>query len=130
MESTPTIRILDIPTNTTFQDLLQLVSIFHSKRIKLPRDQEGQAENRGFAFVTFDSHDDALRAKETLNKHAYGTNILHAEWSRNYLNYLNASEEEKRALDAREGTNSYGGGRDFGRRRGPQKFFDSSKGKK
>ena len=69
------------------------VSGFRSKRIKLPRDQLQQDQNRGFAFVTFDSYSDAKEAKERLHGHPYGTNILHCEWSRNYLNFLKANPE-------------------------------------
>lgn len=117
MEETPTIRILDIPRNTSFQDLLQLVSGFRSKRIKLPRDQLQQDQNRGFAFVTFDSYSDAKQAKERLHGHPYGTNILHCEWSRNYLNFLKANPEIQKALES--GNASFA-------RRGPSRFFNSS----
>jgi len=108
MEETPTIRLLDIPRSTSFEDLRALVNGFHSKRIKLPRDQSDQDQNRGFAFVTFATHQDAKRAKETLHGHAYGTNILHCEWSRNYLNYLNANPEIKAALEKGESMYSIG----------------------
>lgn len=117
MEDTPTIRLLDIPRNTTFQDLLDLVKGFHSRRIKLPRDHEcPDHKNRGFAFITFDSHDAAERAKKALNGHPYGTNILHAEWSRNYANYMNADAETKRKV-AGSGDSMFGGGRPGGRPR-------------
>jgi len=99
MEDTPTIRILDIPRSATFQDLLTLVSGFRSKRIKLPRDQMNTDHNRGFAFVTFDEYRDAKVAKNTLHGHAYGTNILHCEWSRNYLNYLKANPGVQKKLE-------------------------------
>lgn len=99
-EDTPTIRILDIPRQTTFADLRELVRRFHSQRIKLPRDQNSENENRGFAFVTFDSHSDAEKAKDALNGHAYGTNILHCEWSRNYVNYLNANPAIKERMSS------------------------------
>lgn len=99
---------MDIPRSTSFEDLRALVNGFHSKRIKLPRDQADQDQNRGFAFVTFATHQDAKRAKETLHGHAYGTNILHCEWSRNYLNYLNANPEIKAALEKGESMYSIG----------------------
>lgn len=119
MEDTPTIRLLDIPTNTTFQDLLDLVKGFHSRRIKLPRDHDQpDNRNRGFAFITFDSHKDAERAKHTLNGHAYGTNILHAEWSRNYANFMKADEETKRKVaGSGDGYRSFGSSRPAGRPR-------------
>ena len=97
MEDTPTIRLLDIPTNTQFHDLLDLVRVFHSLKIKLPRDQDypDGSRNRGFAFITFSSHEDAERAKDALDGHAYGTNILHAEWSRKYASLIEISAEVK-----------------------------------
>jgi len=125
IENTPTIRILDLPTTTQFSDLLNLVSMFHSRKIKLPRDQDRENHNRGFAFVTFDSHNDALRAMKSLNGHAYGTNILHAEWSRNYKNYLEANPEERQLIDAREGMGGFAPRRGAGRPR----FTNSKKGK-
>jgi len=124
MEDTPTIRLLDIPRNTTFQDLLDLVKGFHSRRIKLPRDHEcPDHKNRGFAFITFDTHEAAERAKTALNGHPYGTNILHAEWSRNYANYMNADPETKRKV-AGSGDSMFGGGRPGG---GRPRFTNSKK---
>jgi len=102
MENTPTIRLLDIPTDTQFHDLLDLVRDFHSLKIRLPRDQDypdGRSRNRGFAFITFSSHEDAERAKYVLDGHAYGTNILHAEWSRKYANFMKASPEREDILN-------------------------------
>jgi len=96
IEDTPTIRISDLPRTTTFHDLLELVQGFRSSRIKLPRDPTGEHENRGFAFVAFNTHEHAERAKNAINNHPYGTNILHCEWSRNYLNYLDQNPIEKR----------------------------------
>lgn len=118
MEDTPTIRLLDIPTNTQFHDLLDLVRVFHSLKIKLPRDHDYSdgSRNRGFAFITFSSHVDAERAKEALHGHAYGTNILHAEWSRNYANYMKAAPEVQ-AAHSSSGMGGFGGGRPRGRPR-------------
>jgi len=95
MEDTPTIRLLDIPRLTTFHELLDLCRSFRSSKIKLPRDLDYPkgSRNRGFAFIKFNSHADAEYAKNTLNGHAYGTNILHAEWSRKYKNYMDTSPE-------------------------------------
>merc|ERR1719361_2045633 len=92
MEDTPTIRILDIPTNATFHDLLDLVRPFNNKRANLPRDPEGFNNNRGVAYVSFHTHEDALVAKNSLNGHPYGNLILRTEWSRNYANWMNANK--------------------------------------
>lgn len=125
MEDTPTIRLLDIPTNTQFHDLLDLVRVFHSLKIKLPRDQDypDGSRNRGFAFITFSSHEDAERAKNALDGHAYGTNILHAEWSRNYANFMKASAEVQASV--RASSSGFGGG--IGSRRGGRPRFTNSK---
>lgn len=126
MEDTPTIRLLDIPRNTTFHDLLDLVRVFHSLKIKLPRDRDvpDGSMNRGFAFITFSSHEDAERAKNALDGHAYGTNILHAEWSQNYENFMNAPPE----VQAQARTSSSGfGGPSLGSRRGGRPRFTNSK---
>jgi len=94
IEKLPTIRILDLPRETSFHDIRDLVRGFNSKKIKLPKDNnrrpdavDGVEYNRGFAFVQFSCEEDAIHAMEGLNKYPYGTNILHVEWSRNYQNY-------------------------------------------
>jgi len=93
-EENPTIRILDLPRNATFNDIRSLVYPFHSKKVSLPKDSRGEQNeagdypNRGFAFAQFASRADGEKAKKALDGHAYGTNIIHVEWSRNYLNYL------------------------------------------
>jgi len=127
MEDTPTIRLLDIPTNTQFHDLLDLVRVFHSLKIKLPRDQDypDGSRNRGFAFITFSSHEDAERAKDALDGHAYGTNILHAEWSRNYANFMKATPEVQQQV--RSSSSGFGGGPGLGSRRGGRPRFTNSK---
>jgi len=128
MEDTPTIRLLDIPRLTTFHDLLDLCRSFRSSKIKLPRDHDypDGTHNRGFAFITFNSHDDAEHAKNTLNGHAYGTNILHAEWSRNYKNFMDASPEVQASVRM-SGSGGFGGGPGIGSRRGGRPRFTNSK---
>lgn len=96
IEETPTIRILDLPRNASFDDIRILVHSFKSKHIKLPRDNENSKHNnRGYAFITFDNHLQAEYALKSLNGHGYGTNILHVEWSRNYLNFIKKNQKKK-----------------------------------
>jgi len=110
MEDTPTIRILDLPTNTTFHDLLDLVKPFENKRANLPRDPDGINANRGVAYVSFNTHAQAERAKNSLNGHPYGNLILRTEWSRNYANWMAANEELMKQRKAAGGGITAGGG--------------------
>lgn len=128
MESTPCIRLFDLPRNTTFDDLRCLLRQFYSTNIKLPRDRDYPGCNRGFAFITFNSEEFALRAMETLNGHPYGMNILHAEWSRNYANFKKADPEtQRKVIESKLGSDySLHAAPSRGR---PRKFINSKKGK-
>jgi len=96
----PTIRIMEIERDATYDDIKALIRPFDSSaKIKLPKERDPEqrrrgekpsndAPNRGFAFVTFSSHSIAERAKKELHGHPYGNLILHVEWSRNYKNYM------------------------------------------
>lgn len=53
MEETPTIRILDIPRNTSFQDLLQLVTLFFGLLFKTAlrmKKKFAKRKKRGFGL--------------------------------------------------------------------------------
>jgi len=59
-EDIPTIRIMDLPRNASFDDVCKLVNSFNSKRIKLPRDTKNlEQKNRGYAFISFENHKQA-----------------------------------------------------------------------
>lgn len=128
MESTPCIRLFDLPKNTTFDDVKSLLRQFYSTKITLPRDRENPGWNRGFAFITFNSEEVALRAIETLNGHPYGMNILHAAWSRNYANFKKADPEtQRKVVENTVGSDYSLHGAPI--RGGPRKFINSKKGK-
>merc|ERR1719483_833561 len=82
------IWLSNIPKDKQFHDLLNLVKFdlkLSSLNIKLPQDRDypDGSRNRGFAFIKFPSHEDAVRAKNALDGYAFG-NILSAEWAQNY----------------------------------------------
>jgi len=83
-DSEPTIRISNIPENATQDDMNQLLRKFHSNRVRLARRNYPPYGNRGFAFVSFSTVQDAYTAMVKLTGHKYGHMVLTAEWSDNY----------------------------------------------
>lgn len=83
-DSDPTIRISNIPENATQDDMNQLLRPFHMNKLRLAKKSYHETGNRGFAFVTFDTIQDAYTAMVKLTGHRYGHMVLNAEWSDNY----------------------------------------------
>jgi len=83
-DNDPTIRISNIPENATQDDMRQLLRKFHFNKLRLARKTYAPSGNRGFAFVTFTTIQDAYTAMVKLTGHKYGHMVLKAEWSDNY----------------------------------------------
>jgi len=125
-DNEPTIRISNIPENATQEDMKQLLRQFHFNKLRLARKNYAPSGNRGFAFVTFTTIQDAYTAMVKLTGHKYGHMVLKAEWSDNYKKRypkgVPVSDEIKRRAQApmpparryqsrnNSRYNSYGGG--------------------
>jgi len=83
-DNDPTIRISNIPENATQEDMKQLLRQFHFNKLRLAKKTYAPSGNRGFAFVTFTTIQDAYTAMVKLTGHKYGHMVLKAEWSDNY----------------------------------------------
>jgi len=98
-DNEPTIRISNIPENATQDDMNQLLRPFHMNRLRLAKKYQ-ESGNRGFAFVTFSTIQDAYTAMVKLTGHRYGHMVLKAEWSDNFKknnpNGVKITDEMKR----------------------------------
>ncbi|CAJ0640619.1 3113_t:CDS:2 [Entrophospora sp. SA101] len=76
------IRVTNLSEDTTEGDIHDLFRKFGSiSRIYLARDRETNV-CKGFAFVSFNSRDDASRALNAINGYGYDNLILRVEWAR------------------------------------------------
>jgi len=82
-DEVPAIRVSNISSAATQEDLQQLFEKFgRIARIHLGRDRRTN-ESRGFAFINYQSRDDAQKAIDTMNGYGYDHLILSVEWSEN-----------------------------------------------
>jgi len=82
-DEVPAIRVSNISTAATQEDLQQLFEKFgRISRIHLGRDRRTN-ESRGFAFINYVMRDDAQKAIDTMNRYGYDNLILSVEWSEN-----------------------------------------------
>lgn len=82
-EEVPAIRVSNITSAATQEDLQQLFEKFgRISRIHLGRDRRTN-ESRGFAFINYQSRDDAQTAINKMNGYGYDHLILSVEWSEN-----------------------------------------------
>jgi len=82
-DEVPAIRVSNISSAATQEDLQQLFEKFgRISRIHLGRDRKTN-ESRGFAFINYQSRDDAQKAIDTMNGYGYDHLILSVEWSEN-----------------------------------------------
>jgi len=83
MDEVPAIRVSNISSAATQEDLQQLFEKFgRINRIHLGRDRRTN-ESRGFAFINYANRDDAQRAIDSMNGFGYDHLILSVEWSEN-----------------------------------------------
>lgn len=75
-----TIRLTNLPDYCTDRDLRDLCSFLRIARAFLSKDFD-TGKCKGFAFVTYETKEDAAKAIATLNGHGYGNLILKAEWA-------------------------------------------------
>lgn len=86
-ENTPTIRVSNIPDNTSENDLRHLFGAFGKiTRLFLARDKETRAL-RGFAFIHYTTRSEAEAAIEKLHGHCYGRLLLQVEWAKPRVEY-------------------------------------------
>ena len=77
-----TIRITNLPEETQDSDIRDLFKDFgRITRIFLAKDK-ATGNSKGFAFVSFESREQALRAIMAVNGHGYNNLILSVEWAR------------------------------------------------
>jgi translation initiation factor 3 subunit G len=77
-----TVRVHNLPEETTEDDLRELFSRWHTTRIYLAKDIHRRV-SRGFAFVSFERRSDAEDAIKKLHRFGYGHLLLHVEFSHN-----------------------------------------------
>lgn len=81
-EDLNTIRVTNLPGEIQDSDIKELFQIAgRINRIFLAKDKYTGA-SRGYAFVSFDKHEAALTAVNTLNGHGYANLILKVELAR------------------------------------------------
>jgi len=77
-----TLKVTNLSEDTTEDDIRELFRNFgHTTRVYLARDRASH-ESRGFAFVTYQTRQDAERAVYGLNGHGYDSLILHVEFAK------------------------------------------------
>jgi len=77
-----TLKVTNLSEDTTEDDIRELFRNFgHTTRVYLARDRVS-GESRGFAFVTYQTRQDAERAVAGLNGHGYDSLILHVEFAK------------------------------------------------
>ncbi|KAH9413479.1 Eukaryotic translation initiation factor 3 subunit G [Dermatophagoides pteronyssinus] len=77
-----TIRITNLPEETQDSDIKDLFKDFgRLTRIFLAKDK-ATGYSKGFAFVSFDTRENAARAIRTVNGHGYNNLILSVEWAK------------------------------------------------
>ncbi|XXQ34378.1 Eukaryotic translation initiation factor 3 subunit G [Plasmodiophora brassicae] len=97
----PTIRITNLSEDTTESDLSELLAPFgHVMRIRLAKDRVTM-RSKGYAFISFTTHDSAQRAIDRLQGYGYDNLILRAEWSRS-MQQLMREREEKEAAERQQ----------------------------
>jgi translation initiation factor 3 subunit G len=81
-EAEPTLRVSNLPYDTTDDDLRELFRVFgRTTRCFLAKNKH-TGECRGFAFVTYCSRNDAQAAIDAVHDRGYGDMILHVEWAK------------------------------------------------
>ena len=81
-ELTTTVRVSNVTINATEEDLHDLFYRFgRILRLHLVQDRN-TGKSRGFAFVTFETHANAVRAMQVLHGYGYDHQILHVEWAK------------------------------------------------
>ncbi|KAI1318623.1 translation initiation factor eIF3 subunit g [Mortierella claussenii] len=81
-EDQPTLRVTNLSEDVTEADVSLLFNRFgHISRVFLARDRE-TGICKGFAFVSFTSREDALRALEAIDGRGYDNLILRVEWAK------------------------------------------------
>jgi|ERR1712212_51316 len=92
-DEVPAIRVSNISSAATQDDLQQLFEKFgRINRIHLGRDRRTN-ESRGFAFINYQSRDDAQRAIDAMNGFGYDHLILSVEWSENRKKDTDSTEK-------------------------------------
>lgn len=77
-----TIRITNLPEETQDGDIRDLFKDFgRIIRIFLAKDK-ATGNSKGFAFVSFDTKENAKRAIKAVNGHGYNNLILNVEWAK------------------------------------------------
>jgi len=77
-----TLKVTNLSEDTTEDDIRELFRVFgHTTRVYLARDRQ-TGDSRGFAFVTYQTREDAQRAVAGLNGHGYDSLILHVEFAK------------------------------------------------
>jgi len=77
-----TLKVTNLSEDTTEDDIRELFRNFgHTTRVYLARDRTSH-ESRGFAFVTYQTRQDAERAVNGLHGHGYDNLILHVEFAK------------------------------------------------
>jgi translation initiation factor 3 subunit G len=95
MDEVPAIRVSNISSAATQEDLQQLFEKFgRINRIHLGRDRRTN-ESRGFAFINYANRDDAQRAIDSMNGFGYDHLILSVEWSENRKKDAEGNSENK-----------------------------------
>ncbi|PAA85072.1 hypothetical protein BOX15_Mlig005257g2, partial [Macrostomum lignano] len=78
----PTIRVTNLPEDTTEEDLANLFNPFGKiHRIFLAKDKLTMV-SKGFAFITYQRKEDAQKAITGVSGFGYGNLILKVEWAR------------------------------------------------
>ncbi|KFG59547.1 translation initiation factor 3 subunit, partial [Toxoplasma gondii RUB] len=77
-----TIRVTNLSEDVKDEDLTELFGkIGKIDRIYLAKHKEKKC-SKGFAFITYQRREDAVRAIRQLNRHGYDNLLLNVEWAK------------------------------------------------
>ena len=99
------IMVRNVPFQTTRSELMQLFGNFGQlKKVRLPKKFDGTP--RGFAFVDFVTHNEAVRAMDGLSKtHLYGRHLV-LEWAEKEETVNDLREKAKRDINKSKASDS------------------------